>query len=461
MEAPGPSRNEILKGFSTHRRSKCNPSNEFKDVDGNVVNFKELVGKPAPDVLWRVPTALLTTELREQTMLKIAGSGETPGILGVGTLLVLMNEKVEPPVPTGEVVFRVTPPKLMATYCYRHCSTHTHIRILAKPSDRLVQVSCLSPEGARRLSRGWATTLDEKPRSCALMIQANLKVAGKNTKTRQVRSLNSIEVWMNTEHSAKRMELWKALDTHARQIKIPENLFLNEEGKSTAEGGPTAIKAGVFVKEWFAGLEHAMVRRMRPPAAHVETSDDGRERLRFSLALKPGSGKKFGWAESELACNADLCWRMEIPFGVTSIFKEAALQAGVEMGIPLSVQEHAFAPVALEDTFIAWNKKVPIKGGQKDEKRVILKVVCIPTQEDPGVTHPSELAGWLLDKCGIHYIGAVCDTQNVAVDESALVMAFLFFVLVDRPISMLTKLSYSSTAVTVRKWVTKDSLKLL
>ena len=63
------------------------------------------------------------------------------------------------------------------------------------------------------------------------------------------------------------------------------------------------------------------MRRLRPPAAYVEHTEDGSEKMRYTLARKPGGGQMFGWAETELAANAELVWRVECPFGVTSNFK--------------------------------------------------------------------------------------------------------------------------------------------
>ena len=78
------------------------------------------------------------------------------------------------------------------------------------------------------------------------------------------------------------------------------------------------------------------------------------------------------------------------------------------MGISLTIGDHASPPVALGDTATAYKLKVPIKGGKKTELRLILKVAPIPTLGDAGVTHPAELAGWLLEKCGAQYVGAMC-----------------------------------------------------
>ena len=141
----------------------------------------------------------------------------------------------------------------------------------------------------------------------------------------------------------------------------------------------------------------------------------------------------FGWAETEMAANADLAWRVECPFGVSSCFKDAIRAAGLEMGITLTIADHAFPPAALEDTAMSYKLKVPTKGGKRTDARLLLKVASIPSPGDAGITHPSELTGWLLEKCGAHYVGAICDTQNVTVGDSAQSVAHLFFVLVERP----------------------------
>ena len=90
-------------------------------------------------------------------------------------------------------------------------------------------------------------------------------------------------------------------------------------------------------------------------------------------------------------------------------------------------------------------------------------MASIPTKTDGGIIHPSELAGWLLEKCGALYVGAICDTQNVTVDDSAQSVAHLFFVLAEKPpvtkASLLT--SKLSQAVTVRRWKLRDTLTLL
>ena len=196
---------------------------------------------------------------------------------------------------------------------------------------------------------------------------------------------------------------------------------------------------------------------------YVEHTEDGGETLRYTLARKPGSGQMFGWAETELAANAELAWRVECPFGVTPNFRETIRAAGKEMGVTLTMGEHAFPPVALEDTTTAYKLKAPIKGGKKTDARLILKVASIPTKTDGGITHPSELAGWLLEKCGALYVGAICDTQNVTVGDSAQVVAHLFFVLAEKPpvtkASLLT--SKLSQAVTVQRWKQRDTLTLL
>jgi hypothetical protein len=58
-------------------------------------------------------------------------------------------------------------------------------------------------------------------------------------------------------------------------------------------------------------------------------------------------------------------------------------------------------------------------------------------------------------------VGAICDTQNVTVGDSAESVAHLFFVLVERPPTAKALSSKFSQAVTVRQWKLKDTLKLL
>ena len=141
-----------------------------------------------PDVLWLVPQDLPSTpELEEEeALLKLTGSGDNPGFLGIRESMALTNNK-EPPECTGEVVFRVS--SLITTRnSHRHAIVSTpHY---AHINNVNVQTSKLSAEGAWRLARGWATTLaapTEKARACALLIQGNLKVAGKVTNARGVR----------------------------------------------------------------------------------------------------------------------------------------------------------------------------------------------------------------------------------------------------------------------------------
>ena len=564
-----PPRELTLKGYSTYRKTNCYISNVFKDIDNNLLDYEKMLGKPVPDILWLVPRELLTQELKEETLLKLTGSEDNPGFLGIGESKALT--KGSPPECTGEVVFRVS-----NTHNYHRRPTsnslhHTHINNMSG------QISNLSAEGARRLTRGWATTLvapNEKGRPCALLIQGNQKVAGKVTKTRkvrpnwkfqstatikhrtqettlmrahrhttkasstlshsvvrvlslpmllwgkrpygqlpgamlaasftptvvvkplgswpvwsyilnpfptnqhkcmhrilsqqllphltslQVRSVNSIEVWLKIKDASRRMEAWKVLDKHARKTKIPQTLFLSEEGKKANES-EDSTRADIFTAEWMAGVDK-IVRRVRPPAGYVEHTEDGGEKMRYSLAKKPGGQQMFGWAETEMAANADLAWRVECPFGVSSCFKDAIRAAGQEMGITLTIEEHAFPPAALEDTAMSYKLKAPTKGGKRTDTRILLKVASIPSPEDAGITHPSELAGWLLEKCGAHYIGAICDTQNVTVGDSAQSVAHLFFVLVERPPPTAKALtSKFSQAVTVRPWKLRDTLRLL
>ena len=319
-----PPRELILKGYSTYRKAKCNISNEFKDIDNKLLEYDELLGKPVPDILWLVPRELLSTpDLKEKTLLKLTGTEDNPGLLGIGESIALTNNNKQPPELTGEVVFRVN--RNSGRHSNDSTPHYTHF------DNVNVQINKLSVEGARRLNRGWATTLDapnEKARQCALLIQGNKKVAGKETKTRkvrpswmfqstativvkplgcwpvwsyrlnpspnnqhkcmhgtlsqqllphltslQVRSVNSIEVWLKSEDISKRAEAWKVLDKHARGIKIPRTEFLTEEGKKATESQDT-IRADQFTAEWMAGVDK-IVRRLRPPAAYVEHTEDG------------------------------------------------------------------------------------------------------------------------------------------------------------------------------------------
>ena len=107
--------------------------------------------------------------------------------------------------------------------------------------------------------------------------------------------------------------------------------------------------------------------------------------MRYTLARKPGGGQMFGWAETELAANAELAWRVECPFGVTVNFKEAIKAAGKEMGIILGVEEHAFPPVALEDTASAYKIKAPIKGSREENRR---------KADTQGSLHPHQDRRW-------------------------------------------------------------------
>ena len=60
-------------------------------------------------------------------------------------------------------------------------------------------------------------------------------------------------------------------------------------------------------------------------------------------------------------------------------------------------------------------------------------------------------------------VGAICDTQNVTVDDSAQSVAHLFFVLAEKPPVTKASLLASklSQAVTVRRWKLRDTLTLL
>ena len=140
----------ILKGYSTYRKANCNISNEFKDIDDNPLEYDELLGKQIPDILWLISRELLATpELREETLLKLTGTENNPGLLGIGESMAL--SKRQPPEYTGEVVFRVSPlnnthnPHRRPTGTTLH---HTH-------NDNVnAQINKLSTEGARRLARG-------------------------------------------------------------------------------------------------------------------------------------------------------------------------------------------------------------------------------------------------------------------------------------------------------------------
>ena len=289
----------ILKGYSTYRKANCSISNVFKDIDNKLLEYDEMLGKPTPDILWQVPRELLTPELKEETLLKLTGSEDNPGFLGIGVSKTLTNSK-QPPECTGVDVFKVNNTRNTHRRPTSSTSHHTHTNNVNE------QISKLSAEGARRLTRGWATTLvapNEKARSCTLLIQGSQKVAGKETKTRkvrpswtfqntdtvkltlrpqqtirmrahkhttkasptltltrdnshltdlltltnalQVRSVNSIEVWLKSEDLARRMEVWKMLDKHARKTKIPRTEFLSEEGKRATESQDT-IRADQF-----------------------------------------------------------------------------------------------------------------------------------------------------------------------------------------------------------------------
>jgi hypothetical protein len=94
----------------------------------------------------------------------------------------------------------------------------------------------------------------------------------------QVRSVNSIEVWLKSEDVSRRGEAWKVLDKHVRKIKIPRTEFLTEEGKKATESQDT-IRADQFTAEWMVGVDKVhVVRRLRPPAAYVEHTEDGGRR---------------------------------------------------------------------------------------------------------------------------------------------------------------------------------------
>ena len=56
-----PPRKTSLKEYSTYRKENCNVSNEFKDIDNNLLDYEELLGKRIPDVLWLIPRELLAT----------------------------------------------------------------------------------------------------------------------------------------------------------------------------------------------------------------------------------------------------------------------------------------------------------------------------------------------------------------------------------------------------------------
>jgi hypothetical protein len=153
--------------------------------------------------------------------------------------------------------------------------------------------------------------------------------------------------------------------------------------------------------------------------------------MHYILARRAGGQQMFGWAETEMAANAETAWRnrLEGRMPLRSIRTLQGLQQRRRHrdGDHLDHRGTCVSPCCTtrEDTATSYKLKVLTKGGKTTEPRILLKVASITTSEDAGITHPPELAGWLLEKCGARYVGAICDTQNVTVGDSAQSIAHL------------------------------------
>ena len=201
--------------------------------------------------------------------------------------------------------------------------------------------------------------------------------------------MNSTEVrWK--KNTKNRNEVYKALEDaldKAYATDLPTTLFLDESGRKVEEGTAWADRASQIAIK-FKRAETRMVHRIKTPAGHMveAETDNNKEKIEWSPT---DHGKEvMGVAEVE-----QLAWKVDSPFGLTKWTKEVVIAAAAQqLGIELWTDFHNFTKHAITDLRTSWNTKKPHKEGTISNNRMCIKVECVPTDKEQGVSHPTNLS---------------------------------------------------------------------
>ena len=405
---------EMWDRFGKIRKKTLKSTNNLKTASGGLVDFSELAGKEFDRVLTILPMEYMedakvqaTTEMLEKVLGPLELSTIEPG-----SEVVIIKLKKMTKVATD----------LLAIGRWRP------MRALDPTSDRSNQKQEI------------------------LAIHKGTVVGTKDLPVKKVKGgFNSVEVrW--APNTKGRVEVYATLEgclEEAYASRIPENLFLDDRGRGAERGAEGAMPAKEAAN-MFKRAETRMVHRIKAISGHV--SPQG------VVWSHTDTGKEVpGVAEIE-----QLAWKVDSCFEMTDWTREHVIQAAAEkLGIELHADYHSFNKHAANDLRSAWTRKQAVRDGTLDPRRMIIKVECIPTEKEQGVSHTTMLAGHLRNTRMVKMIGAVMDTETVSRSEAS-ATGYSFFALIEKPSTHFARLVNNKTidGVSINPWNIGDSLTI-
>ena len=405
---------EMWDRFGKIRKKTLKSTNNLKTASGGLVDFSELAGKEFDRVLTILPMEYMedakvqaTTEMLEKVLGPLELSTIEPG-----SEVVIIKLKKMTKVATD----------LLAIGRWRP------MRALDPTSDRSNQKQEI------------------------LAIHKGTVVGTKDLPVKKVKGgFNSVEVrW--AQNTKGRVEVYATLEgclEEAYASRIPENLFLDDRGRAAERGAEGAMPAKEAAN-MFKRAETRMIHRIKTISGHV--SPQG------VVWSHTDTGKEVpGVAEIE-----QLAWKVDSCFEMTDWTREHVIQAAAEkLGIELHADYHSFNKHAANDLRSAWSRNQVVRDGSLDPRRMIIKVECIPTEREQGVSHTAMLAGHLRNTRMVKMIGVVMDTETVLRSEAS-ATGYSFFALIEKPSTNFARLVNNKTidGVSINPWNIGDSLTI-
>ena len=117
--------------------------------------------------------------------------------------------------------------------------------------------------------------------------------------------------------------------------------------------------------------------------------------------------------ETSIAKSEGQSLRIRFP---VAYYKEVAAiikEVGELLGCELGTMNYPFPNFAIKDALSSREAGIPKKDGKNCTSRILLRILSIGNDQDPGLTHPAEVSKHLWETYGANYVASGFKTELV------------------------------------------------
>jgi hypothetical protein len=433
--AAAPKKETLERGVRPGTLKKLRWIKAVQDQHGTPVNWLTLVGKGVFEILTTIPPNILG----DQDQID-AATTRLDKLLGTHAATKMLLD--QDGTCTGEVCIRVDP---------------------------------LSEEGARRLNRGYWTTLKEtdtdkdQSRGFFMLKSTIIDTSGIQSYVTDSVDEQYREFWWDYQSAncPSKGAVYEAVARHVGEqmtTATGPSLRVVDGSVSTEENEKKTTKAN-YGAGWIRGQQRGFIHAAQPAFGIAEP---GTTNVTY---LSHGIDKR---DPTKMAKKDPGCYKIRFPKEFAQEVTQGIGLAAEELEIAIHVEMHHFPNFCLRDGIQSFKQGRIVRGTKgpggavtfaDDPTRAVIRAVSTATSTDLGITDPVELRAHLRVKCGVQAIAVFYQEELKHLAETPEATVYSFWALVNRgdPTTMMkvaNPMVAWTPALTMRMWNRSDTLEV-